>query len=430
MSEALLISGQTKISGTVKVSGAKNAALPLLIASLLTDKPCIFHRVPSLEDVRYLLQLLEQLGATTDFKNNTASITASNLVSSEASYSLVKALRASFWVLAPLLARTGVARVALPGGDAIGARPVDIHLDALKQMGATIELKAGIVTATAPKSGLKPANIKFRFPSVGATHQILMAASLVPGVTTIEGAAKEPEVIAVAECLNQMGANIQGAGGSLITIEGTKNLSGTELSVIGDRIEAGTYLLAAAATGGQLVLDGIDPLYFGSFLDIVHQLGVEISSSGTSVSVKAPNKLKSVNVITAPFPDFATDLQAPLMAALSVANGTSTIQETMFEGRFGHVSELCRMGANIKISEHTAIIEGVNKLSAAPVDGLDIRAAACLVIAGILAEGTTVITDISHLRRGYENFISKFKSIGANMFIQVKDPDDFMFSGC
>lgn len=430
MSEALHIQGGVPLTGTIVISGAKNAALPLLISSLLTDQPCTFHRVPLLEDIRFLLQLFEQLGANTTFKGNSATIKASKIVSTQASYSLVKALRASFWVLAPLLAREGSAQVALPGGDAIGARPVDIHLEALKQMGADISLKAGIVYATAPKGGLKPAHIKFRFPSVGATHQILMAASLVEGTTIIEGAAKEPEVIAVAECLSKMGAHIEGAGSSKIIINGKKSLNGVELTVIGDRIEAGTYLLAAAATGGNVTLEGIDPLFFGSFLDVVHSLGVEISTNAETVRVNAPNRLKPVSVKTAPFPDFATDLQAPLMAALAVADGVSTIEEHMFEGRFGHVSELCRMGASIQVQEHTATIIGVPKLSAAPVDGLDIRAAAALVIAGLVAEGTTAISDISHLRRGYENFINKFKNVGGKLWVQVKDPDDFMFSGC
>jgi UDP-N-acetylglucosamine 1-carboxyvinyltransferase len=429
MSEVLQIRGGTPLSGTIQASGAKNASLPLLITALLTAEPCVFHNVPVLEDVRLTLQLLEHLGAKTSFSQNTARIEVPQLVATEASYSLVKSLRASFWVLAPLLARGGAARVALPGGDAIGARPVDIHLDALRQMGADISVKHGVVFAAAPE-GLRPATIHFRFPSVGATHQLMMAASLTPGETVITGAAKEPEIIAVAECINQMGGSIEGAGTDTIIIKGRSELGGATVRVIGDRIEAGTYLMAAAATKGDITVEGIDPLYFGSFRDILDQMGVEVTTTAQSIRVNAPKGLRAVSVKTAPFPLFATDLQAPLMAALTLAEGESTIQESMFEGRFGHVGELCRMGASIIIQDHTAIIQGVPKLSGALVEGLDIRAAAALVIAGLAAEGVTTITEVSHLKRGYEKLLTKLTTLGASAWMKVQDPDDFMFSGC
>ena len=429
MSEVLQIKGGTPLSGTVKISGAKNASLPLLITALLTPEKCTFHNVPALEDVRLTLQLLEHLGAKTSFSQNTAVIEIPTLTATEASYSLVKSLRASFWVLAPLLARGGAARVALPGGDAIGARPVDIHLDALRQMGADVTLKHGVVFASAP-DGLRPAKINFRFPSVGATHQLMMAASLTPGETIVTGVAKEPEIVAVAECINKMGGSIEGAGTDTIIINGKSELGGATVSVIGDRIEAGTYLMAAAATKGSLTVEGIDPIYLGSFLEILDSMGLSVGTTENSITMNATKGIKAVSVKTAPFPYFATDLQAPLMAALCVAEGESSIQESMFEGRFGHVSELCRMGASIIVQENTAFIRGVPKLSGALVEGLDIRAAAALVIAGLAADGITTITETSHLKRGYEKLVSKLSGVGASLWTKVQDPDDFMFSGC
>lgn len=429
MSEVLEIKGGTPLTGTVQVSGAKNAALPMLIASLLSSEPCTFRNVPALEDVRLTLQLLEHFGASTSFSRNAATIHVPMLRATEASYSLVKALRASFWVLAPLLARGRAARVALPGGDAIGARPVDIHLQALQQMGAEISIKHGIVFATAPK-GLKPTNLDFRFPSVGATHQLMMAAALTPGTTTIKGVAREPEIVALAELINKMGGDIEGAGSSEIVIRGKSELGGADVRLIGDRIEAGTYLMAAAATGGAIRVEGIDPLFFGEFFHVLTDLGLSVSSETDAVIVKTNGRLKPVHIKTAPFPKFATDLQALVMAALTVADGVSTIEEHVFEGRFGHVSELCRMGAQISVSEHTATITGVQRLTGAPVDGLDIRAAACLVIAGLAAEGTTTLSEVFHLKRGYENLIGKFSKLGGQIRTRVIDPDDFMFTGC
>lgn len=429
MSEIIEITGGKPLQGAVRASGAKNAALPLLIASLLSSEECRFNNTPYIEDVRLTLQLLEHFGAKTSFSKGVATVHAPALSATEASYSLVKALRASFWVLGPLLARGRAARVALPGGDAIGARPVDMHLSALQQMGAEFSIKHGIVFATAPK-GLKPAHINLRFASVGATHQILMAASLVPGTTVIDGAAREPEIVALCEMLSGMGAKVEGAGTSRIAIEGQEYLSGARVDLIGDRIEAGTYLLAAAITGGDVRVDGIRPEFLGEFCDVLANMGLTVSTGDNWIAVKSNGRIRPIKVKTAPFPLFATDLQAPLMAALTLADGVSIIEEHVFEGRFGHVSELCRLGASISVNEHTATITGVNELQGAHVDGLDIRAAASLIVAGLAANGTTTLHEPSHVRRGYENITSKLSSLGARISFRIVDAEDYMFTGC
>jgi UDP-N-acetylglucosamine 1-carboxyvinyltransferase len=429
MSEFIEILGGVPLRGSVRASGAKNAGLPILIATLLTDEECTLSNVPNLTDTNLVIHLLEQFGAAVSYDGQEVNVCTPQLVATEASYSLVKALRASFWVLAPLLARGRAARVALPGGDLIGARPVDMHLEGLTQMGADITLKHGVVYATAV-NGLKPAVLNFRYPSVGATHQLMMAAALTPGLSVIKGAAREPEIVALANYLNGMGADIQGAGGPVIEVHGRAELGGTSSSLIGDRIEAGTYLLAAASTGGSVTVEGIDPLFFGSFLDVLREMGLAVTCGEMNVSVTTNGPLKAVAVKTGPFPELATDLQAPLMAALTLAEGTSTIEETVYEGRFGHVSELCRMGANIKITDRIVTIEGVRKLTGAPVDGLDIRAAAALVIAGLAAEGNTQIHEPHHLRRGYEAIERKMGALGARMWVRISDPDDFIFAGC
>jgi UDP-N-acetylglucosamine 1-carboxyvinyltransferase len=385
--------------------------------------------VPNLTDTNLVLHLLEQFGADVSYDGYTVRTKAPALSATEASYSLVKALRASFWVLAPLLARGRAARVALPGGDLIGARPVDLHLEGLAKMGADISLKHGVVFATAP-AGLKPAMINLRFPSVGATHQLIMAASLTPGHTVLQGCAQEPEVIALANYLNGMGADIQGAGSSIIEIRGRSELGGTQANLIGDRIEAGTYLLAGAITGGEVTARGIEPLFFGNFLDILREMGLSVSCGEDSVTVKSTGELRAVNVKTGPFPGFATDLQAPLMAALTLAKGVSTIEETIYEGRFGHASELARLGAKISIADRIVTIEGVRELNGAPVDGLDIRAAASLALAGLAAQGSTELHEVHHLRRGYEHFERKMGALGARVWSRVSDPEDFIFAGC
>jgi UDP-N-acetylglucosamine 1-carboxyvinyltransferase len=429
MSEYIEINGGQALSGRVRVGGAKNAGLPLLISTLLTGEECRIHNVPNLTDTSLVVNLLEHCGATVHYDGDTVTVQTPVLSATEASYSLVKALRASFWVLGPMLARGGAARVALPGGDLIGARPVDLHLQGLAKMGADITLKHGVVYATA-KDGLRPAVIDLRFPSVGATHQLLMAACLTPGLTVIKGAAREPEVIALANFLEGMGAKIEGAGSSIIEIHGTSELSGSETNLIGDRIEAGTYLLAGAMTGGEVTVEGIDPLFFGDFLNILEEMNLTVIRHEEGVTVKRSGELRAVSIKTGPFPELATDLQAPLMAALTIANGVSTIEETVYEGRFGHASELARLGANISIDGRMVRIEGVRKLAGAPVDGLDIRAAASLALAGLVAEGKTELHEIHHLRRGYEHFERKMRGLGASVWPRVSDPEDFIFAGC
>lgn len=429
MSEYIEILGGAPLRGKVRVGGAKNAALPILISTLLTSEECVLQNVPNLTDTNLVIHLLEQFGGNVHYEGGEVRVRTEKLIATEASYSLVKALRASFWVLAPLLARGRAARVALPGGDLIGARPVDLHLEGLVKMGADISLKHGVVYATAV-NGLKPAVIDLRFPSVGATHQLVMAATLTPGVTVIKGCAREPEVIALANFLNGMGADIQGAGGDIIEIRGRSELGGVTANLIGDRIEAGTYLLAGAITGGEVTVEGIDPLFFGSFLDILHEMGLAVSLGPESVTVKSNGRLKPVNVKTAPFPGFATDLQAPLMAALTVADGRSTIEEGIYEGRFGHASELARMGASIHVADRSVIVDGVEKLTGAPVDGLDIRAAAALVLAGLAAEGRSELHEPHHVRRGYEHLEKKLTALGARIWPRVVDADDFSFAGC
>jgi len=429
VSEFIEINGGVPLRGTVKIGGAKNAALPMLIASLLTSESVEFENVPNLEDVNLTLNLLEHFGGHVEFFGSHAKVAVPQLIATEASYSLVKALRASFWVLAPVLARGGAARVALPGGDIIGARPVDMHMAGLTSMGADLKLKHGTVYATAPK-GLRPAKIQFRFPSVGATHQIMMAASLTPGTTTIHGAAKEPEVVALADLINKMGGDVEGAGTETIAIHGKEQLGGAKVHLIGDRVEAGTYLLAGVATGGEVRAEGINPDFFGEFLSILDQMGVEVERGLDWISARAKQPLKAVNVSTGPFPQFATDLQAPLMAALCIARGTSSIEENVFEGRYGHVSELCRMGAQISVSERTATISGVERLAGAEVEGFDIRAAAALVIGALAAEGVSSIGEPHHLRRGYERLEQKLTGLGARIRSKTSDLEDYLFTGC
>lgn len=429
MSEYIEINGGTTVSGSVAISGAKNAALPMLMASLLSAEPCIFDNVPNLEDVNLTLHLLEHLGAQTEFTASRIRVVVPKLLATEASYSLVKALRASFWVLGPLLARGRAARVALPGGDIIGARPVDMHLAALGKMGADIKVKHGVVFASAV-GGLKPADIELRFPSVGATHQIMMAAALVPGVTRIEGAAREPEVLALADMINRMGGHVEGAGSSRIAVHGKEELGGCQISLIGDRIEAGTYLLAACASGGALRAQGVNPAHLGKFLEVLEQMGVTVEAGADYVAIRRDKELKPVQVTTGPFPELATDLQAPLMAALCFASGVSSIEETVFEGRFGHVSELCRMGADIRVSDRVATIHGRAKLTGAVVEAHDIRAGAALVIAASASEGLSQIHDVHHLRRGYETLETKLRGMGIQVGVKHSDAEDSMFTGC
>lgn len=429
MSGYISIVGGNALSGSVCVSGAKNSALPLLMASLLTAEECEFRNVPKLDDVAISLRILEQFGAQVQRGPKSIRLKTPQLIPGEASYSLIKSLRASFWILAPLLARGRSARVALPGGDAIGARPVDIHLIALQEMGAEVSMHQGVVTAVAA-NGLRPADISFRFPSVGATHQLLMAAAITPGKTVIRNAAREPEVVQLAEMLSQMGAKITGAGGAVITIEGKERLGGCSIDLIGDRIEAGTYIMAACATKGAVEVLGFNPDHLGALLPLMEQMGVEFKPLSNGLFVDARAGLKAVRAKTGPYPELATDLQAPLMAALVTAKGESVIEETVYEGRFGHVSELSRMGAHIAVAGTTATITGVEELSAAPVEIGDIRAGAALAIGALAARGESKLFEIHHIRRGYEDFEERIRGLGGQASYRVDAPEDYLMSGC
>lgn len=429
MSEYIEINGGTSVSGTVTISGAKNAALPMMMASLLTGEPCLLDNVPNLEDVNLTLHLLEHLGAQTEFVESSIRIAVPTLKATEASYSLVKALRASFWVLGPLLARGRAARVALPGGDIIGARPVDMHLAALTQMGADIKVKHGVVYATA-EQGLRPAQIELRFPSVGATHQVIMAAALAGGTTLIDGAAREPEVIALANMINAMGGDVEGAGTSRIVIRGKEELGGCAVRLIGDRIEAGTYLLTACAAGGSVKAQGVNPQHLGKFLEVAEAMGTAVEAGSDYIVFQRAGDLKPIQTSTGPFPELATDLQAPLMAAMCFANGTGSIEETIFEGRFGHVSELCRMGADIRVSDRVALVHGGKKMTGALVEAHDIRAGAALIIAATASEGLSQIDEVHHLRRGYETLENKLRGLGVQVGVKHHDSEDSVFTGC
>jgi len=416
MQEYLQITGGNSISGEVQVSGAKNAALPLLIATILSAEKSTLRNIPALEDIDVLLELLKSLGADIEREDqtNTVSVRVKEITSTVAPYSLVKLLRASFWLLGPLLARAGHAEVALPGGDAIGVRPVDIHLDGLRQMGAEIILEHGLLKATA-KSGLKPANIKLKFPSVGATHHLMMTAALVPGETILSGVAREPEVVELANLLKQMGAEIKGEGSEEISIIGLSSLSGAKQDVLGDRVEAATFLVAAATTGGQVEIRGIDQEAIGSTLEVLEEAGCEIKLLKNGVKLSAPSKLQNFKVKTAPFPGLATDMQPLIMALATKAEGRSEIVETIFESRFGHIAEYRRFGANISVEGSLAVIEGVSNLQGASVHAGDIRAAAGLVLMGLMSEGLTSVFDIHHLDRGYDKIQAKLNTLGASI---------------
>ena len=429
MSEYIEIIGGRSLHGDVRVSGAKNAVLPLLLASLLTSERCEFTNVPNLDDVNLVVQILEYFGGQVERQKSQVAVNVPRLIAEEASYSLVKALRASFWVLAPLLARGRAARVALPGGDIIGARPVDIHLAGLEQMGAEIKVKHGVVYATA-LGGLKPAEIDLRFPSVGATHQLLMAAALTPGTTVLRGVAREPEVSALADMINSMGGDVEGAGTETLVVRGKEHLGGAKVHVIGDRIEAGTYMLAGAVLGGQITVKGIKPSYFGDFIDLLEKMGVSLIQGEDFLTVKSTGRLKPIVAKTGPFPQLATDLQPLLMTALCLAEGTSTIEEGIYEARFRHASELARMGAKISVDGRVATISGVDALSGAPVEAHDIRAGAALVVAGLAAQGVTQIYEPQHIRRGYEHLEDKLRKVGAHIGAKLSDPEDYMFTGC
>jgi UDP-N-acetylglucosamine 1-carboxyvinyltransferase len=423
--DRIRIRGGAPLNGLIPISGAKNAALPLMIASLLTEETLELGNVPRLADISSLLRIMSNFGVDHSIAGRrpgqssetgqTIRLTGKNIIDTTAPYELVSTMRASFWVIAPLVARFGHAKVSMPGGCAIGTRPVDLLIMALAKLGAAIEIEAGYVVATAPK-GLIGAEIDFPKVTVGGTHVALMAATLAQGTTVIRNAAREPEVVDLADCLIKMGARIEGAGTSEIVVEGVSRLGGTSHDVMPDRIETGTYAMAVAMTGGDLVLDNTRPEYLQAALDVLSQTGVEVSSTHGGIRVRRNgNGIRPVDVTTDPFPGFPTDLQAQFMALMTRANGTSRIRETIFENRFMHVQELARLGAQIRLDGDSAYVDGVPGLKGAPVMATDLRASVSLVIAGLVAEGETTINRVYHLDRGFEALEAKLARCGAQI---------------
>lgn len=411
----IIVRGGNRLVGTVKVSGAKNAVLPILAASLLaTEGISVITDVPSLDDVLTIQEVLIALGAKTTFENEKMTIAVPQITSSEAPYDLIRKMRASVLVMGPLLARVGKVKISLPGGCAIGSRPIDQHLKGFEAMGARIDLKGGAIEASCP-TGLKGAKIYLDMPSVGATENIMMAAALADGVTIIENAAREPEIVDLANYINAMGGVVRGAGTSIIRIEGVKQLTGAHHQVIPDRIEAGTYMMAAAITRGDVYVEGAIAEHLAPIISKLEEMGVTIKSDENGVRVTAADKLKSVDIKTLPHPGFPTDVQSPMMALLLTAEGTSVITETLFENRFMHVEEFAKMSANIKVDGRTAIVSGNGKLTGAKVTATDLRAGAALICAGLVADGVTEVGGLEHLDRGYVNITGKFKALGADI---------------
>jgi UDP-N-acetylglucosamine 1-carboxyvinyltransferase len=421
--DRIRINGGQRLSGSIPISGAKNATLPLMIAGMLTDQTLILDNVPRLADVGLLQRILGNHGVDimtggkrlgeTQYDGQTLHISCARIIDTTAPYELVSRMRASFWVIAPLVARLGEAKVSMPGGCAIGTRPVDLLIMALERLGAEIEIDRGYVIARA-KNGLKGGEIKFPKVTVGGTHTALMAASLARGTTVIDNAAREPEIKDVADCLNKMGAKINGAGTSQIVVEGVAKLNGARHRVLPDRIETGTYAMAVAMTGGDVMLENARAELLQSGLDVLAKAGLEYNETNRGLRVaRNGGKLAPVDVETSPFPGFPTDLQAQLMALMTRAEGTSRITETIFENRFMHVQELVRLGAHIQLEGECATIEGVNTLKGAPVMATDLRASVSLVIAALAAEGETMVNRVYHLDRGFERLEDKLSACGA-----------------
>jgi UDP-N-acetylglucosamine 1-carboxyvinyltransferase len=423
--DSIKVVGGAELNGTIPISGAKNATLPLMIASLLTDETLTLTNVPRLRDVAQLMQILSNHGVDysvngkrsgqDELAGQTLNLTAREIVDTTAPYELVSKMRASFWVIGPLVARMHEARVSLPGGCAIGTRPVDFFIDGLEALGADIEIDAGYVVVKAP-GGLKGARVEFSKVSVGATHTIMMAATLAKGETEIVNAAREPEVVDLAKCLKAMGAKIEGEGTSTIRIQGVPRLHGARHAVVPDRIETGTYAIAVAMTGGDVLLQGARSELLEDALETLRQTGAEITQTEDGIKVyRNGNGIQPVDITTEPFPGFPTDLQAQFMALMTKAGGTSQITETIFENRFMHVQELARLGAQINIDGRTATVEGVSTLRGAPVMATDLRASVSLVIAGLVAEGETTVNRVYHLDRGFERLEDKLTRCGAQI---------------
>ena len=426
--DKIRIRGGVALHGVIPIGGSKNAALPLMAASLLSSEPLVLCNLPHLADITSMANLLNQHGVEMSLAEDQGQIAngghclrldGGRITSTEAPYDLVRKMRASVLVLGPLLARCGEARVSLPGGCAIGARPVDLHIKGLQQMGAQIEIEQGYINAKAPRR-LRGAEIVLPFPSVGATENLLMAASLAEGETVLVNVAREPEIVDLADCLVAMGAEIQGAGTDRITIQGKDRLHGATHRVIADRIETGTYMMAAAITGGDVILTGTTLKLLAAVGQVMNAAGIEVTDVEQGIRVKGSNGsgrpvVDGVDVMTEPFPGFPTDLQAQMMALMSVADGAAMITETIFENRFMHVPELCRMGANINVHGASAMVRGVKRLTGAPVMATDLRASVSLVLAGLAAEGETIVNRVYHLDRGYERLEAKLAACGAEI---------------
>lgn len=414
--EKLVIRGGNRLVGTVRISGAKNAVLPLIAATLLGTTPSILEEVPDLEDVRTFAQVLKHLGVEVKYNKgeHMLSVDSTHISSCEAPYELVRKMRASFLIMGPLLARCGHSKISLPGGCAIGTRPIDLHLKGFEALGAKIDIGHGYIEASAP-NGLTGARIYLDFPSVGATENIIMAASMAKGQTILENAAHEPEIVDLANYLNTMGAKIKGAGTDVIKIEGVSELSGKTYEVIPDRIEAGTFMVAAAMTGGNLYVENALSEHLKPVIAKLKEAGVTIEEDTNGVRVISDGVLKAVDIKTLPYPGFPTDMQAQFMAMTTVSHGTSVVSETVFENRFMHVDELKRMGANIKIDGRSAVIEGLCTLTGCQVKATDLRAGAALVLAGLVANGETEVGYLHHIDRGYDDLVTKLCGVGADI---------------
>lgn len=414
--EKIIVRGGNRLSGTVKVEGAKNAVLPVIAASLLaSDGKSVIRDVPTLSDVYTINEVLRYLNAEVEFENNTVYVNASRELNVEAPFEYVRKMRASVLVMGSLLARNGRARVALPGGCAIGSRPIDQHLKGFEAMGATVKVGNGFIEAEAANGRLHGAKIYLDFPSVGATENIMMAATLAKGTTILENVAKEPEIVDLANFLNKMGAKVKGAGTGTIRIEGVDVLFGADHNIIPDRVEAGTFMVAAAITGGDVLVKGAVPEHSTSLIAKMEEMGVTFIEEAEGIRVLGPDKLKSVDIKTMPHPGFPTDMQSQMMALLLHANGTSVITETVFENRFMHVEEFRRMNADIKIEGRSVIMNGPTNLQGAEVSATDLRAAAALILSGLVADGVTRVTELKHLDRGYVDFHEKLAGLGADI---------------
>lgn len=414
--EKLVIHGGKPLNGRIRVSSAKNAVLPIIAATMLASTPSRLLEVPHLEDVHTICEVISSLGVkvTVDDKKEEIIFDAATLTATEAPYELVRRMRASFLVMGPLLARCGEARISLPGGCAIGSRPIDLHLKAFEALGATIEMGDGYVHAKAP-NGLKGNQVYLDFPSVGATENVIMAASMAEGKTVIENAAEEPEIVDLVTYLNSMGANIRGAGTNIIRIQGVPELKGAVHTVIPDRIEAGTYLIAAAMAGGDVYVENALSEHLKPVVAKLKEAGVTVEEHIDGIRVISDGTLKAADIKTLPYPGFPTDMQAQFMALTTIAEGTSTVMETVFENRFMHVDELKKMGAQIRIEDRRAIVDGIKRLHGAEVRATDLRAGAALVCAGLAADGETKVTQLSHIDRGYDDLVGKLKRLGADI---------------